>query len=269
MSAVRATARELRGLFFADSCLLLHAAILITVVAVCVRLLPVPPLAGGIVLLVGCLAFVLQSTNRAFHAYSGAAVSHDSRAGVLFDHATRLATATSIALTIALASLGAFAAYLQFTGNVHAIEPQMAYRSNTLGSAQLQQVIEQNGIRTILNLRGGSMESPWYANEASIAKSHGVALVDVPMSDDRMPEPQTLSALIATLHDAQYPILIHCKAGADRTGLASALFELLVMKKSPQEAAEQLSFNYGHFPWLGSKTGAMDRTFWQVVAETP
>ncbi|MBK8025175.1 MAG: tyrosine-protein phosphatase [Chloroflexi bacterium] len=55
------------------------------------------------------------------------------------------------------------------------------------------------------------------------------------------------------------PTLIHCKAGADRTGLAAALF-LMSQGTSFDQAAQQLSLKYFHFPWLGSPSVAMDQT---------
>jgi hypothetical protein len=51
-----------------------------------------------------------------------------------------------------------------------------------------------------------------------------------------------------------------------RTGLAAALFELTVMHKPAEIASGQLSFRYGHFPWLMSETDAMDKAFWRVAA---
>jgi protein tyrosine/serine phosphatase len=86
------------------------------------------------------------------------------------------------------------------------------------------------------------------------------------MSASREPDPALLAHLLTALATAPTPLLIHCKDGADRTGLASALYELTVVHKSPAIADTQLSFRYGHFPWLTSHTGAMDRTFWQFVS---
>jgi hypothetical protein len=69
-------------------------------------------------------------------------------------------------------------------------------------------------------------------------------------------------------------VLIHCEAGADRSGLAAALYKLIVAKSPhklivakspPEEASAQLSFRYGHFPWLRNSTAAMARTFERVL----
>lgn len=171
-----------------------------------------------------------------------------------------------LVLVITGAAAGGWSVYIQQTGNVHAVEDGRVYRSNTLGAPQLKEMIEGNGIKTILNLRGGSVTDAWYAGERQIAASHGVQYIDLPMSEDSVPDPALMDQLVKTLGTAQQPILIHCKAGADRTGLASALYEYLYAGKSAEEASRQLSFYFGHFPWLTSKTGAMDTAFWQLVS---
>lgn len=76
-----------------------------------------------------------------------------------------------------------------------------------------------------------------------------------------------MTQLTGLLRDSPRPVLIHCEAGADRSGVASALYKLLVAKRPVQEASEQLSFRYGHFPWLTSRTAAMDRTFDRVASQ--
>jgi protein tyrosine/serine phosphatase len=51
-------------------------------------------------------------------------------------------------------------------------------------------------------------------------------------------------------------VLIHCKSGADRAGLASAIW-LMVMEGRPvEEARAMLSWRYLHLRW--SRTGVLD-----------
>jgi hypothetical protein len=53
--------------------------------------------------------------------------------------------------------------------------------------------------------------------------------------------------------------LIHCFAGADRTGLVAAMWKVIVDKKLKTEAEKQLSIFFGHL--LLGKTATMDRFF--------
>lgn len=144
---------------------------------------------------------------------------------------TGVRTDRAIALSVAIValvvlSLGGWVMYLQWSGNFHVVEPGLVYRSNTLGSQQLETVIATYGIKTIVNLRGRSPKEQWCREEVRRAQLSGVTLVDIPMSDSVEPDGGTLDTLLTALKSANRPILIHCKAGADRTGLASALFEL-------------------------------------------
>ena len=67
-----------------------------------------------------------------------------------------------------------------------------------------------------------------------------------------------MQKLINIVKNAKKPILIHCKAGADRTGLVSALYLYSIGDKN---ALKMLSLKYGHFPYLFSPTSAMDESF--------
>ncbi len=54
----------------------------------------------------------------------------------------------------------------------------------------------------------------------------------------------------------EYPALMHCKSGADRAGLASALYLLLHKNAPVEEAIDQLHLRYGHV--RSAKTGILD-----------
>lgn len=65
MSVIRLVFKELIGMFVDDGSLALLALILIALIAAAVKLLALPPLVGGVLLLAGCLAILLESTRRA------------------------------------------------------------------------------------------------------------------------------------------------------------------------------------------------------------
>lgn len=68
MSVIRLIGREFLGMFVDDGNLALLALVLVAAVASAVKLLALPPLLGGALLLVGCLAILLQSVRRAARA---------------------------------------------------------------------------------------------------------------------------------------------------------------------------------------------------------
>jgi hypothetical protein len=67
------------------------------------------------------------------------------------------------------------------------------------------------------------------------------------------------------LRSAAKPLLIHCKAGSDRTGLVAALYRYAVAGEPAEQAVSELSLHFGHFPYLTSETGAMDDSFGTYV----
>ena len=158
-------------------------------------------------------------------------------------------------------SAGLWTVALQVTGNIHAVEDGAFYRSAQLGSDHLAATIRSYGIRTIINLRGAAPGQEWYEQEIATARNLGVGHIDLSMSADEEPDAETLERLVLYMRDSPKPILAHCKAGADRSGFASALYLFAIRHKPASEASAQLSFRYGHFSWLFSKTVAMDNAF--------
>lgn len=80
---------------------------------------------------------------------------------------------------------------------------------------------------------------------------------------------EQIGDILAIVRAAPKPLLIHCQSGADRSGLVAALYVAEVERRPVDEAARQLSLIYGHFPYLTSKTGAMDQSFWDYVGAHP
>ncbi|QKC80670.1 hypothetical protein [Mesorhizobium sp. NZP2077] len=70
MNAIRLVAREFFGMFVDDGSLALLALVLVAAVTAAVKLLALPPLLGGALLLVGCLGILLQSVRRAARTIS-------------------------------------------------------------------------------------------------------------------------------------------------------------------------------------------------------
>ncbi|AZO32393.1 hypothetical protein [Mesorhizobium sp. M1B.F.Ca.ET.045.04.1.1] len=65
MNVVRLILKELVGMFVDDGSLALLVLILIALITAAVKLVALPPLIGGLLLLAGCLAILSQSTRRA------------------------------------------------------------------------------------------------------------------------------------------------------------------------------------------------------------
>lgn len=157
--------------------------------------------------------------------------------------------------------LGAYLAGLQLTGNFHEVLPGQLYRSAQPSAAQISRYVHDYGIKTIVNLRGSSKAS-WYKDEIAETNGLGINHIDFKMSSSKEISADETYRLIALLRDAPKPILIHCKAGADRTGLVSVIYLQQLAGVDEESAEWQLSLLYGHLgiPYL-SVTFAMDENW--------
>jgi hypothetical protein len=151
-----------------------------------------------------------------------------------------------------------------FGGNVHEVIPGKLYRGAQPSPSSLEALIRKYKIRTVLNVRGCCWPDPWYRGEAEVCEKLGVNLEDVCFSAVHLPSRHELRLLIDVLDRAEPPIFVHCRHGADRTGVASMAAQLLLDDRTYDDARRQLSLRYGHLP-IG-KTTVLDR-FMQYYAD--
>ncbi|MFM9889444.1 MAG: tyrosine-protein phosphatase [Rickettsiales bacterium] len=165
------------------------------------------------------------------------------------------------ALLVPLA-LGLYLGGLQYSDNFHEVVPGELYRSAQPEGNAIAQYSQQYGIRTILNLRGENAKSPWYQNELAASEKAGIKHLNFRMSSKRELTEAQAAQLIAIMRDAPKPLWIHCRGGADRSGLAAALYLAALKHEDAATASHQLSLRYGHLSAFGlNNTVAMDRTF--------
>lgn len=159
-------------------------------------------------------------------------------------------------------SLGAYLGFLQLSGNFHTVIAGELYRSAQPTASQIESYAQNYGIRTIVNLRGASKNASWYTDEISTAQRLGIKHIDFRMVSSRELTAEQADQLVALLKDAPKPILIHCQAGADRTGLVSVIYSHQIAGVPTEKAEQQLSLYFGHVGLpLVSKAYAMDKTW--------
>jgi protein tyrosine/serine phosphatase len=138
--------------------------------------------------------------------------------------------------------------------NWAAVVPGRLYRCNHPTPVRLAAATRRFGLRTVINLRGrracGSD-----ALSRHEATRLGLQHIDAPFESRGAPHRERVLALAEIYRRMEEPALIHCKSGADRTGLAAAIF-LLVNNCMGAEALAQLSCRFGHF--RHARTGILD-----------
>lgn len=121
----------------------------------------------------------------------------------------------------------------------------------------------RGGIRTVLSLRNEGFGGDALEREA--CARHGLAFHRLPLFSRAAPAKDTLREAIALLPTLERPVLMHCKSGADRAGLGTALWFIVVEGRPAREAAAMLSLRYGHI--AAAKTGILD-AFIAAYSET-
>ena len=158
----------------------------------------------------------------------------------------------------ASAACGTEVVRMAFSGNTHTVVPGRLYRTAQLTPERLSKHVERYGIKTVVNLRGRPF-ADWYGDECRATQALGVSQEDVVTSANRLPVPQELRRLIEVFDRSEHPVTIHCQQGADRTGLAAAVYLLLYTDADYPTARRQRSPRYGHIAF--DKAAAMDDFF--------
>ncbi len=127
------------------------------------------------------------------------------------------------------------------------------FRSGQPTEDWLARRIEQYGMQSVICLRGSNDNS---APTARAAVGAGIVFASVPMSATSPPRPATLLELWRLAANAPRPVLLHCRAGVDRTGLAAALFVLHDTGDLALARAQLALLPHGHLALFGQQ--AMD-----------
>jgi protein tyrosine phosphatase (PTP) superfamily phosphohydrolase (DUF442 family) len=132
-----------------------------------------------------------------------------------------------------------------------------AWRSAQPAPHHIRRLAKQ-GLRTIVNLRGERLCGSYWL-EKSACRRHGIELVNFQIRSRAAPSRFEIKAARELFERIEYPMLMHCKSGADRAGLMSVLFRFSKEGVPLAEAKNELSLRYGHF--RQADTGILDHFF--------
>ncbi len=148
--------------------------------------------------------------------------------------------------------------------NYHPVVRGELYRSAQMSVENLVAHAKRDHLATVINLRPETNQT-WHAAESEACAKRGITYVDFPMTGNRAPDHQSMDSLVRIMKSAPRPILIHCEHGADRTGLAVALYLRFIRGLAEHDAHSALSIRYGHTTGFGM--GCFDVAFSQYCSE--
>lgn len=149
--------------------------------------------------------------------------------------------------------------------NLHRVG-QRAWRAAQPTPYQIHALARKKGVRSIISLRGGQSFGS-LPLELEACKAAGVHFENFVLRSRAIPSVEELRALRALFDRLEYPVLFHCKSGADRAGMMAALYLALHEGRPVAEARRQLGLRFGHI--RQGRTGLLDAFFDAYEADQP
>ena len=80
------------------------------------------------------------------------------------------------------------------------------------------------GVKTVVDLRGEGIAE---AVEQKLVRNNGMNFLNVPLDGRKPPTPDQMGKLLSILNDpSKWPVFVHCRRGADRTGTLVACYRI-------------------------------------------
>lgn len=113
------------------------------------------------------------------------------------------------------------------------------------------QLLRKLGVKTIVNLRNDDSRAE---EEEADARSVGLRYFNIPLGRLGRPDDKDIEQVLSTINDPEnQPVFVHCKKGADRTGVVIAIYRITHDGWTSQQAKAEAN-HYGMKPWqLGKK----------------
>lgn len=139
------------------------------------------------------------------------------------------------------------AVYIRYFGDpkrFEVVQDHVLYRSAQPKTGQINHLIDEIGLKTILIVREGSSSS--VPDEVSFARGRGLDVVHIPIkSRQPVPDDQIETFFRCVDNTDLRPVLVHCSAGRHRTGYLCALYRIERQGWTVQQAVdEMLSFGF-------------------------
>jgi protein tyrosine/serine phosphatase len=135
-----------------------------------------------------------------------------------------------------------------FPKNFGIVREGEVYRSGRLTPAAMRSVIEDHGIRTIVDLGAFDKDPAGDRRAQAVADSMGVRREILLLEGDARGDPNRYAEALRIISDPEaQPVLVHCAAGAQRTGCTVALYRHIVEGWDAEKALAEAT-DYRHDP---------------------
>lgn len=123
------------------------------------------------------------------------------------------------------------------------VVPGSIFRSGQLHRDLVEETLAEHGVDVIVCLRPHESDHPDHVSERAAADKLGIELVQLELVGDGTGDLEhyvTAVKKIKQVSDSGQQVLVHCAAGAYRTGVAVTFYRLLVEGADPSTIKEEL-----------------------------
>jgi protein tyrosine phosphatase (PTP) superfamily phosphohydrolase (DUF442 family) len=166
----------------------------------------------------------------------------------------RAALIVGLAVVIFVMPFVCFRAAYSYEKRLREVDPGRVYRSGQMTADGLADAVRRFDIRTVINVQDDvpdpDLEKSFWRSgtvkESELCRRLGVRYVWiapdlVPVKDSPRRRPQAVDEFLRVLDDkTAYPVLIHCRAGLNRTGCLVAVYRMEYQGWSPIEAFQEM-----------------------------
>lgn len=147
------------------------------------------------------------------------------------------------------------------------VEPGKIYRSGEFRTAALARLHREHGIKTIIDFGAHEPGSPDERREQAAADALGIQRFVLRLEGDATGNLNIYPRALEIMNDpARQPVLVHCSAGAQRTGCAIALYRHF-SKKTPFDETIREAENFDHDPKDNPHLSAILREHGEALVE--
>lgn len=169
-----------------------------------------------------------------------------------------------VAATVLAVPFGYYRAGYVHARRLRVVTPDKFYRCGQLPADGFKDAFRRFGIKCVVNIREEDagreplLPNDWLASwagrttigEQELCRQEGVRYIQINggvLDDPDRPagsRPQAVDDFLAICDDpTNYPLLVHCKAGRDRTGLFTAIYRMEYEGRTKAEAVSEMRAN--------------------------
>ncbi|MEM6853099.1 MAG: hypothetical protein AAF593_01695 [Planctomycetota bacterium] len=126
--------------------------------------------------------------------------------------------------------------------NLGEVVPGVVYRSGQIDQRLIADFLEDRGIRRIVVMSNYEFDDPDHVAQREASEALGIEVIRVAMRGNGVGTAEQYAEVVAWVHDSaqqNIPTLLHCHAGAQRTGGTVAAYRLLVQGWAPAEVYDE------------------------------